>query len=49
VIYLVTRPVVWSVKIVKYTVTRPAAIVRSRRNRKLRKDVKELKKAGKLS
>jgi uncharacterized membrane protein len=48
VIYLITRPVVWGGKIVVWTVKRPAAIVRSRRNRRLRKDVKELQKAQKL-
>jgi hypothetical protein len=47
-IYLITRPVVWTTKVVVWTVKRPTAIVRSRRNRRLRKDVNELKKAGKL-
>ena len=46
-IYLITRPVVWTTVVV-WTVKRPTAIVRSRPNRRLRKDVNELKKAGKL-
>ena len=47
-IYLITRPIVWATKLVMSIVTMPARIIRGRRNRRLRKDVKELKKAGKL-
>jgi hypothetical protein len=48
VIYLITRPFVWALKMLTWLVKRPAAIFRSRRNRKLRKDVKELRKTQKL-
>jgi hypothetical protein len=47
-IYLITRPVVWGTKIVVGIVKIPSKVVRGRRNRRLRKDVKDLKKAGKL-
>jgi hypothetical protein len=47
-IYLITRPVVWGTKIVVGIVKMPAKVVRGRRNRRLRKDVNELKRAGKL-
>jgi hypothetical protein len=48
VIYLITRPFVWALKMLMWLLKRPSAIFRSRRNAKLRRDVKELKKTGKL-
>ena len=47
-IYLITRPIAWAFKLLMWIVTRPAALIRSRRNRRLRKDVKELKRAQKV-
>jgi hypothetical protein len=45
---LITRPIAWAMKLVMSIVKMPARMIRGRRNRRLRKDVKELKKAGKL-
>ena len=46
-IYLLTRPIVWAVKLFKWIVTRPMAIYTSIRDRRMRKHVKELRKAQK--
>jgi hypothetical protein len=45
VIYLLTRPIAWVFSLLMWIVKRPAALVRGSRNRRMRRDVKELKKA----
>jgi len=47
VIYLLTRPVAWVFKLLMWIVKRPTAIYTSMRDRRMRKHVKELRKARK--
>jgi hypothetical protein len=47
VIYLLTRPIAWAFKLVMWIVTRPAAIVRSIRDHRMRKNVKVAAQAAK--
>ena len=46
-IYLLTRPIAWGMKLIRWVVTRPMAIYTSIRDRRMRKHVKELRKAQK--
>lgn len=39
-IYLITRPIVWLIKIVKRVITAPFRALRARRDRRARKDAK---------
>jgi hypothetical protein len=45
VIYLLSRPFVWLAKLIKTVLMAPARAIKMNRAHKLRKDVKELKKA----
>ena len=46
-IYLLTRPIAWVFKLVMWIVTRPAALMRSIRDHRVRKDVKVAAQAAK--
>ncbi|MBA3716789.1 MAG: hypothetical protein H0W87_00990 [Actinobacteria bacterium] len=46
-IYLLTRPIAWAVKLVMWIIKRPMAIYTSIRDRRMRKHVKALRKSQK--
>lgn len=48
-IYLLTRPIAWGMKLVRWLVTRPRAMYTSIRDRRMRKHVKELRKSQKTT